>query len=108
LRKDMFVCQVSGRSMEPLIPSGSLCVFRQFGAGSRNGKKVLVEDRAESHSGGDRYTVKVFHSQKSTQGEGWQHESITLSPLNPEFPLLELEADAERYSVVAEYVGLLY
>lgn len=108
LRQGMFVCEVSGRSMEPLIPSGSLCVFRQFGAGSRNGKKVLVEDRSQGHSGGDRYTVKLFESVKQVSADSWQHQSIRLSPLNPEFSLLDLEADPERYAVVAEYVGLLY
>jgi SOS-response transcriptional repressor LexA len=108
LSKGMFVCEVNGRSMEPLIPSGSLCVFRRFGAGSRQGKKVLVEDRSQSYTGGDRYTVKVFESTKLSNAEGWEHQSIHLLPLNPEFPVLDLESDPERYAVVAEYVSLLY
>ena len=105
LSKDMFVCEVYGRSMEPLVPSGSLCVFRKFGAGSRNNKRVLVEDRSESSN---RYTLKVYHSQKSTSGEdGWAHQTIDLAPLNPEFPVLHLDADQDRYAVLAEFVCLL-
>lgn len=105
LSKDMFVCEVYGRSMEPLVPSGSLCVFRKFGAGSREGKRVLVEDRSESN---ERYTLKVYHSKKvRNEDEGWVHQSIELEALNPEFPLLILEADQDRYAVVAEFVALL-
>lgn len=103
--RDMFVCEVYGRSMEPLVASGSLCVFRKFGAGSREGKRVLVEDRSESS---ERYTLKVYRSQKSQQGEdGWVHQRIDLEPLNPEFPVLHLEPDQDRYAVVAEFVFTL-
>jgi len=103
--KDMFVCEVYGRSMEPLVPSGSLCVFRKFGAGSREGKRVLVEDRED---GNQRYTLKVYRSMKvRNEAEGWVHQAIELEPLNPEFPVLKLEADQDRYAVVAEFVSLL-
>ena len=104
ISKDMFVCEVYGRSMEPLVPSGSLCVFRKFGAGSRNNKRVLVEDRSETHN---RYTLKVYQSQKSNVGGEWAHQSIELSPLNPEFPVLHLEEDQDRYAVLAEFVCVL-
>ena len=107
ISNDMFVCEVYGRSMEPLVPSGSLCVFRKFGAGSRNGKRVLVEDRAEANT---RYTLKVYHSKKASEAgheEGWAHHQIQLSPLNPEFPVLNLDPDQDRYAVLAEFVRLL-
>ena len=110
LTKDMFVCEVYGHSMEPLVPSGALCVFRKFGAGSRNGKRVLVEDRSESNA---RYTLKVYQSQKAVQQQSddsqssWSHRQIQLSPLNPEFPVLHLDPDQDRYAVLAEFVSLL-
>jgi phage repressor protein C with HTH and peptisase S24 domain len=104
LTRDMFVCEVYGRSMEPLVPSGSLCVFRKFGAGSRENKRVLVEDR---HDPSERYTLKVYHSRKVMTDEGWTHQSIELFPLNPEFPVLHLEADQDRYAVIAEFVALV-
>src|SRR5262249_49154430 len=37
LTDQMFVARISGRSMEPRIPDGSLCVFRRGVAGSRQG-----------------------------------------------------------------------
>ncbi len=105
LSKDMFVCEVYGRSMEPLVPSGSLCVFRQFGGGSRNGKRVLVEDRSES---ANRYTLKVYRSRKQgCEEDDWRHNAISLEPLNPEFPVLRLEEDEDRYAVLAEFVRVL-
>jgi phage repressor protein C with HTH and peptisase S24 domain len=38
----MFVAKVQGDSMEPLIPSGSHCLFRLRPGGSRDGKRLLV------------------------------------------------------------------
>ncbi len=35
LTRDMFVAQIAGHSMEPLIPDSSLCVFRHGVVGSR-------------------------------------------------------------------------
>ncbi len=104
ITRDMFVCEVYGRSMEPLVPSGSLCVFRKFGAGSRDGKRVLVEDRSDRN---ERYTLKVYRSKKAASEDGWAHAAIELSPLNPEFPVLRLEPDQDRYAVVAEFVQVL-
>jgi phage repressor protein C with HTH and peptisase S24 domain len=107
LTRDMFVAEVYGRSMEPVIPSGSLCVFRHFGAGSRNNKRVLVEDRSLSHAGSERYTVKVYRSQKMPTTAGWSHYAIQLEPLNPEYPVIHLEADEDRYAVVGEFLRTL-
>src|SRR5258708_1860294 len=44
----MFVVEITGRSMEPRIPDGSLAVFRAGAPGSRQGKLVLVENRTVS------------------------------------------------------------
>ena len=43
LSDGMFVAQVVGRSMEPLIPDGSYCLFRGPVVGSRQGKRLLIE-----------------------------------------------------------------
>ena len=45
LNRNMFVVQARGRSMEPRIPDGSLCVFRANVVGSRQNKIVLVQHR---------------------------------------------------------------
>lgn len=107
LAEGMFVARIVGRSMEPRIPDGSLCVFRKFGAGSRNGKLVLVE-----HMGGgtnDRYTVKRYESVKGSREEGeWGHDRIRLMALNPEFESWDLDPEEDRYRVLAEFVQVLY
>ncbi len=100
---DMFIARIEGRSMEPKIPDGSLCVFRHGVAGSRNGRLVLVEALGEN----DRYTVKRYRSEKRRSEDGWSHERIVLEPLNPEFSAWELDREEERYRVIAEFVRVL-
>ncbi len=106
LTEDMFVAHVEGRSMEPVIPDGSLCVFRGNVVGTRQGKRVLVENQDESEAGGNRYTVKRWISKKTVDPDGWRHESIRLEPLNPDFEAWELAEDS-RCRVVAEFVRVL-
>lgn len=109
LTEDMFIAQVVGRSMEPEIPDGSWCVFRAGVTGSRQGRKVLVENLSESGEGGERYTVKRYRSQKrpaTEDGGQWQHARITLEPLNPEFEAWELE-EGVQCRVIAEFIRVL-
>ena len=108
LTPDMFIAQVVGRSMEPEIPDGSWCVFRAGVTGSRQGRKVLVENFGESEQGGERYTVKRYRSRKRAAGSGdeWEHANITLEPLNPEFEPWELK-EGEQCRVLAEFVRVL-
>src|SRR5207237_522584 len=85
LTEQMFAAHVVGRSMEPKIPDGSLCVFRHAVVGSRSGKLLLVEKLGETDSTA-RYTIKRYKSEKEQIGEDeWKHSSIRLEPLNSEF-----------------------
>ena len=63
ITRDMFTARIAGRSMEPKIPDGSLCVFRHGVTGSRQGRLVLVEQARGGTN--DRYTVKRYRSEKS-------------------------------------------
>lgn len=106
LVKEMFVARIAGRSMEPVIPDGSLCVFRRGVIGSRQGRLVLVE--ALDAGGNDRYTVKRYHSEKKQDPDGdWAHERIRLEPLNSEFSAWDLDPQEDRYRILAEFVQLL-
>ena len=99
----MFVVTVRGRSMEPLIPDGSRCVFREPKGGSRQGKVLLVE-RIES--GVSELTVKVYSSEKQvTNEEGWEHKLVRMTPLNPEFEPWELRPG--EFLVRGEFVAVL-
>lgn len=105
LAPGMFVASIVGHSMEPLIPDGSLCVFRRGVTGSRNGRLVLVENLETT--GSNRYTVKRYRSDKSSTGEGWKHQRIRLESLNPDHPSWDLAPDEERYRILAEFVRVL-
>lgn len=105
LTEGMFVAQVVGRSMEPLISDGSYCLFRGPVVGSRQGKRLLVEvtngPGAADLAG--RYTVKRYTSSKVMNDDGtWQHDGIRLEPLNKEFEAFELGAGDFR--VIAEFM----
>jgi SOS-response transcriptional repressor LexA len=109
LTDDMFVVEVVGRSMEPLIPDGSRVIFRKIPVGSRQGKRVLLEERGALDTGG-RFTVKRYTSIKGKSEDGeWAHAVIRLEPLNPEFPAFELDAEAfeGKYRVIGEFVQVL-
>jgi len=106
LTPDMFLAVIAGRSMEPLIPDGSNCVFRFGVPGSRDGRLVVVE--APGRGSFDRYTVKRYRSVKRQNPDGtWSHERIRLEPLNPEYEPWDLEHDEDRYRIFAEFIQVL-
>jgi SOS-response transcriptional repressor LexA len=109
ISEDMFVARVVGRSMEPLIPDGSLCVFRGNVRGTRQGKRVLVEKLGEPAFDA-RYTVKRYTSAKNAGEEGeWRHTRIRLEPLNPQFEAFDLSGDEfeSNFRVIGEFVEVL-
>lgn len=111
LRRGMFVSRVVGRSMEPLIPDGALCLFRHPVEGTREGKTLLVglADEIDPETG-DRYTVKRYTSEKaeSDDDESWRHTTITLKPINPEYgPIVLTPEDEGAVGVVAEFVEVV-
>jgi hypothetical protein len=114
LTPDMFAAGVVGRSMEPRIPDGSVCLFRSGVAGSRSGRIVLVRLRdAVDPETGERFTVKRYRSEKRSADDGpWRHEWIRLEPLNPEFAPIELAAEDDHGSgavdILAEFLDVLH
>lgn len=101
----MFAATVVGRSMEPLIPDGSLCLFRPHRGGSRNGQKLLIEKRG-AFDATSQFTIKEYRSEKQTNEDGtWEHTRIRMIPLNPEFEEWSLTPD--EFRVIAEFVAVL-
>ena len=101
----MFVARVVGRSMEPRIPDGSLCVFRWGIVGSRQGKLVLVERFGTTETSA-QYTVKLYTSKKSHSGDDeWEHTSIRLEPINKEFEGFDLIEGETR--IIGEFIEVL-
>ncbi|MHA8064610.1 DNA/RNA helicase domain-containing protein [Aquirufa aurantiipilula] len=81
--QDLFACTVTGESMNKVIPNGSICLFRKYSGGSRNGQIVLVEhSNIQDPDFGSRYTIKEYRSKKTTIDDQWSHEAIILKPLS--------------------------
>ena len=108
-----FVARVLGKSMEPLIPDGSYCLFNRDVAGSRGGRVLLVQHQgiADPETGGT-YTVKEYRSLKVRSDDPadgpWTHTAIRLVPRNKAFPQVWIDPDhAEELRVIAEFVAVL-
>ncbi len=100
----MFVARVVGKSMGPTIPDGAYCLFASPVEGTRQGSTVLVQLRDTLNpETGQRYTVKRYESEKTLSDDSWQHTTITLKPVNPEFaPIVLTNADDGQLQVIAE------
>ena len=109
LRRGMFVAQVAGESMEPLIPDGSYCLFSAPVTGTRQGKIILVQLRDEvDPETGERYTLKRYESRKTTDRGSWRHGQIILKPINPAFSSIDLApSNRENLKVIAEFVEVI-
>lgn len=107
---DHFVCKVVGESMNKIIPNGSLCLFKKYTGGSRNGLITLV-DGSEIHDtdSGANYTIKEYSSKKSADEEGWYHEEIILRPLStePYEPIVLRDDEIMNFQVIGIFVRVL-
>lgn len=108
--ENYFVCRVTGESMNKVIPNGSLCLFKKYTGGSRNGLIVLVEG-SEIHDtdSGANYTIKEYSSKKTTDEEGWRHEEIILKPLStePYEPIVLRDEETINFQVIGIFVRVL-
>ena len=92
------------------ITNGSWCLFRSAGAGSREGKIVLVQSRDLQDPETGRYTIKRYSSDKQTTENGWAHQRITLSPESdrPSFhPIVLTPSEDSEFHLVGEYVATI-
>jgi DUF2075 family protein len=97
--KDLFACTIIGESMNKVIPNGSICLFRKYSGGSRNGQIVLVEHtNIQDSDFGSGYTVKEYRSKKNVDNEQWSHQSITLKPLSYDSQYRDIEIAEDELS----------
>ena len=94
--------------MEPLIPDGSIALFREYEGGTRDGKVVLVqsEDLGDAETTAS-YTVKRFWSRKEYEKDGRVvRTEIRLEPENRDFETIVLTpeeaADVQVLAVFEE------
>ena len=110
LNRNMFVVRASGRSMEPMIHDGDLCVFKLNPVGSRQGKILLVQHRSVFDvDNAGAYSIKKYSSRKKFDEFGnWEHEKIVLTPLNSEYSEIEIDAnDENEFQVIGELLKVL-
>lgn len=109
--KDYFACRIIGASMNRIIPDGSICVFKPYTGGTRNGKIVLVESRdIQDPDFNSAFTIKTYSSEKSVSEESWGHTSIVLRPNsydNSYQDIVITEENAGEMRIVGEYVQVL-
>lgn len=98
LARGMFVAQVTGRSMEPLIPDGAYCVFQRpwlKPAPGQDGVFVGLEEADPDLAA--RATVKRY-SPRWSMRDGERQLGGTLDPLNPDFRPLPITEDVRPYA----------
>jgi superfamily II DNA or RNA helicase/SOS-response transcriptional repressor LexA len=108
---DYFACKIYGESMNRVIPNGSICLFKKYTGGSRNGKIVLVENRdIQDEDFNSAFTIKTYSSEKEAYDENWRHTSIVLRPNSYDDSYKEIIINNEngaQMKVIGEFVKIL-
>jgi type III restriction enzyme len=110
VEQGMFAAKVVGKSMEPLIPDGSVVLFREYEGGTRDGKVVLAQSEGlEDPETGASYTVKRFWSTREFDEDGrLLRAEIRLEPENRDFdPIILTPEDDADVQVLAVFQEVL-
>lgn len=111
LTNDYFACKVIGESMNKRIPNGSICIFRKYNGGTRNGKIVLVENRdIHDQDFNSSFTVKTYLSKKVQSNDSWKHSEIILSPNSYDESFNDIvinEENSTGMKILGEFVCVL-
>jgi SOS-response transcriptional repressor LexA len=108
---DYFACKITGESMNRIIPNGSICLFKPYAGGSRNGKIVLVENfDIQDQDFNSAFTIKTYSSEKTISEEGWEHTSIVLRPNSFDTSYKNIvinEENGKEMRIVGEFVSII-
>lgn len=108
---EYFACRVKGESMNRIIPNNSICLFRKYSGGSRNGKIVLVENLDyQDPDFNSAFTIKTYTSEKEVRPEGYVHKSIALLPNSFDDSYQKIiidENNGSQMKVHGEFVAIL-
>lgn len=107
---DYFVTRISGNSMLPSIPDGSLCLFRKYRGGSRQNRIFLIKSRGLKDPESDEaYVVKRYKRMtKIDDHDDRDQVVIHLISDNKDYPPIILMASTEELvSTLAEFVEVL-
>jgi len=110
-QKGYFVTRVVGESMNKRIPNGAWCLFKTNPGGSRNKKVVIVQHRdIQDPDTNTSCTVKLYFSEKITEGDEWRHSRIVLKPDSYNKSYKELVFDEDSFgelSIIGELIAVL-
>ena len=108
---DYFACKIMGESMNRVIPNGSICLFKIYTGGSRNGKIVLVENfDYQDPDFNSAFTIKTYSSNKVVSENSWVHTSIVLRPNSYDDKYKNIvinKEDASNMRIVGEFVEII-
>lgn len=108
---DYFACKIIGDSMNRVIPNGSICLFKPYTGGSRNGKIVLVENMdIQDQDFNSAFTIKTYSSEKVINEDNWEHQSIVLRPNSYDKTYKSIiinEENAAEMKIVGEFIKVL-
>jgi hypothetical protein len=113
LRPGMFVAQVTGQAMHPVIPDGAYCLFERHMSGDTrrlHGRIVLVYSPAlEDPETGENFTVRRYHwAHAAGRRASTRRPTIHLLPIHEAFAPLTLSPGQEHERhVIAELLTVL-
>ena len=111
IENNYFACKIFGESMNRVIPNGSICIFKPYTGGSRNGKIVLVENfDIQDQDSDSAFTIKTYSSEKIVSEEGWGHTSISLRPNSYDDTyknIIITEENGAEMKVIGEFIKIL-
>lgn len=105
-----FAAFVKGESMEPLIKNGSLCLFKKYSGGSKQGKIFLIQASGlQNPETGESYVVKKYQRQSLPKVASDDSPTVIhLVSVNPQYPPIVLVGlDDESVSAIAEFVRVI-
>jgi phage repressor protein C with HTH and peptisase S24 domain len=108
---EYFACKIKGESMNRVIPNNSICLFKTYKGGSRNGKILLIEFMdIQDPDFNSAFTIKTYSSEKKIVEETWKHTSIILRPNsldNSYQNIIISNENAQGMRVVGEFVQIM-
>jgi superfamily II DNA or RNA helicase/HKD family nuclease/phage repressor protein C with HTH and peptisase S24 domain len=106
-----FACKIIGESMNRVIPNGSICLFKPYSGGNRNGKILLIENRdLQDPDFNSAFTIKTYSSEKIVTEENWEHSQIVLRPNSFDSSyqnIIITEENAINMRIVGEFVEIM-
>jgi phage repressor protein C with HTH and peptisase S24 domain len=110
--QDYFATFVNGESMAPRIENGSLCLFRNYRGGTRQGRVFLIQARGfKDTETGESFVIKKYVRQtprKESSSEDGDSTVVHLVSENPKFPPIVLVGlSDDEIHTIAEFVRIL-